>query len=70
MADSADIDCVTTIEEGLPRQAIVSYAEEIDTDAIVLGKRGLQDVADDLLGSTAERVIRNASVPVVTVPNS
>lgn len=70
LAERADIDCVPTIKQGVPRQHIVSYAEEIGTDAIVLGKRSQQDVAGDLLGSTAERVIRNATVPVLTVPSA
>lgn len=70
LVDTAGIDCVTAIEEGVPSREIVAYAEEINADAIVLGKRGLSDAANDLLGSTTERVIRNASTTVVSVPAS
>lgn len=70
VADSAGIDCVTAIEEGVPSREIVTYADETNVDAIVLGKRGRSDAADDLLGSTTERVIRNASTTVVSVPGS
>lgn len=69
VAESAGVDYAPAIEEGVPRHAIVSYADEVDADVIVVGKRGSEDVANDLLGSTAEYVVRNASVPVVTVPN-
>lgn len=58
----------TTVESGLPRRVIVSHADSIGADAIVVGKRGASDTAADLLGSTAEHVVRTASVPVVTVP--
>lgn len=69
-AESTGVDCVTAIEEGVPRTVIMSYADDVDADAIVLGKRGLQDVADDMLGSTTERIVRKATVPVVSVPDS
>lgn len=69
-ARAADLECVTALEEGVPRRVIVSYADAIDPDAIVLGKRDASTTADDLLGSTAERVIRNAAVPVLTVPRN
>lgn len=70
VVESAGVDYAPAIEEGVPRHAIVSYADEVDADVIVVGKRGSEDVANDLLGSTAEYVVRNASVPVVTVPNA
>ena len=35
-----------------------------------MGKPGLDAAADDLLGSTTERVIRNADATVVSVPVS
>ena len=68
--DTADIECVSTVENGVPRQVIVTHAEEVGADAIVVGKRGQSEVADDVLGSTTERVIRKASVPVVSVPTT
>ncbi|GAB7090689.1 universal stress protein UspG [Halorubrum luteum] len=70
VVESAGVDYAPAIEEGVPRHAIVSYADEVDADVVVVGKRGSEDVANDLLGSTAEYVVRNASVPVVTVPNA
>ncbi|AUX10459.1 universal stress protein UspA [Halalkaliarchaeum desulfuricum] len=68
LADEAGIDCETAILEGVPSREIVDYAESIDADAIVLGKRGLSAAASDMLGSTTERVIRSADTTVVSVP--
>ncbi len=64
----AEIDCVTAIEEGVPSHEIVEYADEADVDAIAMGKRSMSDAAGDLLGSTTERVLRDASTTVVSVP--
>lgn len=66
--ETADIDCVTAIEEGVPSHEIVEYAADADVDAIVMGKRGPSDAAADLLGSTTERVLRDAPTTVVSVP--
>lgn len=67
---AAGIDCETAIEEGVPSREIVAYADEVDADAIVMGSREASDTAGDLLGSTTERVLRDASRTVVSVPAS
>lgn len=67
-AARAGIDCVTAIEEGVPSHEIVAYAEAGDVDAIVMGTRSMSDAAGDLLGSTTERVLRDAPTTVVSVP--
>lgn len=50
-----------------PATAIVEYAEEEGVDLIVLGTHGRSAVAHLLVGSVAERVVRTASCPVLTV---
>jgi nucleotide-binding universal stress UspA family protein len=50
-----------------PAAAIVEYAEEEDVDLIVIGTHGRGGVAHLLLGSVAERVVRTAPCPVLTV---
>ncbi|MFC4541390.1 universal stress protein [Halosolutus amylolyticus] len=52
---------------GSPAQTIVAYAEDHDVDAIVMGSRGRTNAAEFRLGSTAELVVRRASVPVTVV---
>ncbi len=47
--------------------AIVDYAREVNTDLIVLGTHGRGAVAHLLMGSVAERVVRTAPCPVLTV---
>lgn len=50
-----------------PPEGIQAYADEIDADLIVLGTHGRGRMRGPLLGSVADRVIRTASRPVVTV---
>ena len=47
--------------------AIVDYAAEANIDLIVVGTHGRGAVAHLLLGSIAERVVRTARCPVLTV---
>jgi|AntRauTorckE6833_2_1112554.scaffolds.fasta_scaffold03042_10 nucleotide-binding universal stress UspA family protein len=67
---AAGLDCETRIAEGVPSREIVACADEVGADAIVMGTRSAADAAGDLLGSTTERVLRDASTTVVSVPAS
>ena len=49
--------------------AIVDYAAEANVDLIVVGTHGRGAVAHLLMGSVAERVVRTARCPVLTVRN-
>ena len=53
------------IQSGRPYDEIVRLAREIDADLIVLSTRGHSGLKHLLLGSTAERVVRNAPCPVL-----
>jgi nucleotide-binding universal stress UspA family protein len=50
-----------------PVPEILRYAEQESVDLIVMGTHGRGLVAHALLGSVAERVVRRASCPVLTV---
>ena len=50
-----------------PAFAIVDYARAHDVDLIVMGTHGRGAVAHLLMGSVAERVVRTAPCPVLTV---
>ena len=53
--------------DGTPFVEIVRYAKNNDVDLIVLGTHGRNALAQVLIGSVAERVVRKASCPVMTV---
>jgi nucleotide-binding universal stress UspA family protein len=54
--------------KGLPDLEVAELAKELDADLVVVGTHGRSGLAHVLLGSIAERVIRVAPCPVVTVP--
>ncbi len=53
--------------EGPPSEVIVEIAKTLPADLIVMGTRGLTGVKHVLLGSVAERTLRHAPCPVMTV---
>ncbi len=55
------------VREASPRPAIVEAARKLNCQLIVMGTHGRSGLAHLLLGSVAEYVVRNSSVPVLTV---
>jgi universal stress protein A len=58
----------TAVVAGDVDHAILCHAAEAQADLIVMGTHGYSAIAHFLLGSVAERVVRQASCPVVVVP--
>lgn len=56
-----------TTRRGAPYVEIVRYAAEHHIDMIVMGTHGRGGLPHVLLGSVAERVVRKAGCPVLTV---
>lgn len=55
------------LEEGDAATAILQVAQETTCDLIVMGTHGRTGLARLLMGSVAEKVLRNAPCPVLTV---
>jgi len=53
---------------GIPFKVIIETASENAVDMIIMGTHGRTGIAHVVLGSTAERVMRKAGRPVLTVP--
>ena len=66
----AGLEVETTCTPDLPSEAIVGCAEKIHADLIVMGTRGLTGLKHVVLGSVAERTLRTAPCPVMTVKAS
>jgi nucleotide-binding universal stress UspA family protein len=56
------------VRVGDPCEEILSQAGECNADIIVMGMRGAGGAQRLLLGSTSERVLGKATVPVLVVP--
>jgi nucleotide-binding universal stress UspA family protein len=55
------------VREGNPFYEIVRFAKEQDIDLIIMGTHGHTGLVHVLLGSVAEKVVRKAPCPVLTV---
>lgn len=60
-------DFDSDVVQGNPAPTVVEYAERYDHDLIVMPTHGRKGVSRYLLGSVTEKVVRLASVPVLTV---
>jgi universal stress protein A len=58
---------LVAVQVGGPFQEIVAYAEAQHIDLIVIGTHGRGPLGHMLLGSVAEKVVRRAPCPVLTV---
>ncbi|WP_255196876.1 universal stress protein [Halorarius litoreus] len=67
LAADHGIELTTAHEVGNPHRVILDYVDEHDVDHVVMGSHGRSGVSRLLLGSTAERVMRQSPVPVTVV---
>ncbi|WP_380675842.1 universal stress protein [Salinigranum sp. GCM10025319] len=66
-ATEHDVAFVGDLRRGDPTQEILRYVETAGIDLVVMGTHGRTGIERHLLGSVTERVVRSASVPVVTI---
>ncbi|MGC4114975.1 MAG: universal stress protein [Myxococcales bacterium] len=67
-AGAADVSTHTAM--GTPYAEILRFAEKLDCDLVVMGTHGRTALARVFIGSVAEKVVRHAPCPVLTVrPN-
>ncbi|MFZ5862349.1 MAG: universal stress protein [Nitrospirota bacterium] len=66
-AEKRGIVAFSQLTQGVPYDQIVKAVEDIRADLIVMGTHGRTGMRHVLLGSVAERVVRLAACPVLTV---
>lgn len=64
-AETADVEHERLVEEGVPHETIVTYSSDRPVDLIVMGASGRSGLAEHLLGSTTDRVVRSVDVSVL-----
>ncbi|MFQ5410981.1 MAG: universal stress protein [Phycisphaerae bacterium] len=58
---------ITEVVMGRPFMEIINYARDTTIDLIVIGTHGRSGLQHALLGSVAEKVVRKAPCPVLTI---
>ena len=66
---AAEEGCTVTtlVDVGRPGRAILEAIDERDVDHVVMGSHGRKGLSRLVLGSVAERVVRESPVPVTVV---
>jgi nucleotide-binding universal stress UspA family protein len=62
-----DVKATGVVKVGYPPEAILETRQEENCDMVVMGTHGRQGLGSVLFGSVAEKVVKNAKVPVLTV---
>ena len=63
-AKGCGVSATSAVVDGSPARAILRYAHERGSDAIVMGSHGRTGLVRTIAGSVAEEVIRHSDVPV------
>jgi len=67
-ANRLGVKTSTLVDEGNPARQILGHAASTSADLLVLGTHGHEGFERLILGSVAEKVLRKAACPVLTVP--
>lgn len=62
-----DIDVTIEVKVGKPFVEIIQMAKDEDIDLVIISTHGSSGVEHMLFGSTAEKVVRKAPCPVLTI---
>jgi universal stress protein A len=66
-AEQAELNPQFALRPGTPAHQIVQFAKDEDIEMIVMGTHGRGVIGHAMLGSVAEKVVRTAPCPVLTV---
>ncbi|SEP30760.1 Nucleotide-binding universal stress protein, UspA family [Halogranum amylolyticum] len=67
---AAGVTVETAVEHGPASETILTFVDDHDVDLVVVGTRGRHGLEQFLLGSVADRLVRRAAVPVLTIPSA
>ncbi len=63
----SDIDVSGRVLSGYAAEEILNYAGEENIDLIIMGTHGRKGIDRVLFGSVAEKIVKSASIPVMTI---
>jgi nucleotide-binding universal stress UspA family protein len=65
--EGSGVELTQVVRQGMASEDVHRVAEEVGADLIVIGTHGRKGLAHALLGSVAEKIIRTATRPVLTL---
>lgn len=64
---SSGIHIQASLAYGAPETSLLEYIQAAGIDVVIMGSHGARGLRELLIGSTAEKIIRHASVPVMVI---
>jgi nucleotide-binding universal stress UspA family protein len=64
----ADVNATALMVQGDPVKTILTEAERLDAELVVIGSHGHGMMFDALVGSISAGILRNSTIPVLVVP--
>ncbi len=65
-----DVRAEGVLRFGVPWENVLAVAREVGADLVVTGTHGRHGLAHALLGSVAEKIVQESTVPVLAVPRT
>ncbi len=70
ISKSANISFESDVLEGTASEELIKYSENNEIDIIFMGRRGISEIEQILIGSTTSRLIRNSRIPILVISKS
>jgi nucleotide-binding universal stress UspA family protein len=66
----SDVDIVEVLIEGTPHKTIIDYSKQNDIDMIIIGSHGWTNLPTKVMGSIADKIMRQADIPVICLKSN
>ncbi len=66
-AQEANVPCHKIISQGNPSQELLRLSRDLEADLLIMGSRGRSGAQRYILGSVAEKVVQQSTVPVLLI---
>lgn len=63
-----ELACRYLVRNGIPYQEILDAIKSEEPQVMIVGTKGRSNLADVMVGSTARKLYRRATVPLLTIP--
>lgn len=66
----SDVEIIEVLLEGTPHKEILNYSKQNDIDLIVIASHGWTNLSHMVMGSIADKIMRQSDVPVICVKSN
>jgi len=66
----SEVEITEVLIEGIPHKEILNYAKQNDIDMIVIASHGWTNLSHMLMGSIADKIMRQSDIPVICVKSN